>query len=105
MVTTEPGGPPKEDPVKSPKLQRKWRSPPLVLEGYTYVTYLLAENAVKTKVVHFDRLKPYHGEKSPKWVKTVLARHRDTETQYPLAQATEIVPDSEYENASDSESE
>jgi hypothetical protein len=90
---------------KSPKLQRKWKGPLLVISRYSDVTYLLAENAVKTKVVHFDRLKPYHGEKSPKWVKTVLAKHRDAKPQYPLVRNEEVNPDSEYENVSDSESE
>ena len=55
---------------KSPKLQRKWRGPHLIVERYTDVTYLVAEAATKPpKVVHFDRLKKYTGEKHPAWMR------------------------------------
>ena len=53
---------------KSPKLQRKWRGPGIVLEKYTDVTYLVAYEKTQ-KVVHFDVLKPYRGTRRPRWLR------------------------------------
>jgi hypothetical protein len=52
---------------KSPKLQRKWVGPRLIVERLTDVTYVLAESATKRKVVHFDLVKPYRGLQNPLW--------------------------------------
>ena len=55
---------------KSPKLQRKWRGPGIVLRRYTDVTYLISFET-KQRVVHFDVLKPYKGTRRPRWVKRI----------------------------------
>jgi hypothetical protein len=62
---------------KCPKLERKWKGPLLVVERYSDVTYLVAEGPTKQKVIHFDRLKKYHGEKNPTWMKTLMKERRE----------------------------
>ena len=53
---------------RAPKLQRRWKGPRLVIQRYTDVTYLIADGTGQEKVVHFDMLKAYHGEKRPRWL-------------------------------------
>ncbi|TKJ32064.1 MAG: hypothetical protein CEE38_23710, partial [Planctomycetes bacterium B3_Pla] len=54
---------------KTPKLQRRWKGPCLIVNRYTDVTYLVANGPRQPpKVVHFDRLKLYTGEKYPDWM-------------------------------------
>ena len=53
---------------RAPKLQKKWKGPRLVVRNYTDVTYLVEDEGGKAKVIHFDLLKPYRGEKRPRWL-------------------------------------
>ena len=55
-------------PGKAPKLQRRWRGPAVVIKKYSDVTYLVREKGGRERVVHFDLLKPYMGERRPRWI-------------------------------------
>ena len=46
-----------------PKFHRPWTGPWIVQKRISDVTYRIKSSDGKTKVVHFDRLKPYFGEK------------------------------------------
>jgi hypothetical protein len=53
----------------SPKLTRSWEGPYMVIHRLSDVTYRIKGGLrAKLKIVHFDRLKPYHGESVPDWV-------------------------------------
>ena len=81
---------------KSPKLQKKWRGPHMIVERYSDVTYLVAESAVKSpKVVHYDRLKKYQGNKRPVWMR----KYQRPAPEEPHGQSG----DDEYSSTSDSE--
>ena len=56
---------------KCPKLQRKWLGPMIVEAKVNNVTYKLRVSPTKTRVVHFDKLKPYLAQEVPKWVPTM----------------------------------
>ena len=58
---------------RAPKLQRKWLGPRLIVRRHSDVTYLVASGPKKApRVVHFDRLKQYNGEKHPAWMTRYL---------------------------------
>ena len=53
---------------RSPKLQRPWEGPYLVIDRLSAVTYRIQRTSrSKPKVVHFNRLKPYQGSNPPSW--------------------------------------
>ena len=57
------------DKGKSPKLQRKWKGPKLVVAKQSEVTYLVADGRRrKPRITHFYILKLYHGDKNPEWM-------------------------------------
>ena len=94
---------------RSPKLDRKWKGPFLVLERYSDVTYLVAEGLTKQKVIHFDRLKPYRGEKNPTWMKTSLRKHKENREKNgeggPALQPSRVNPVGETGEIDESEEE
>ena len=52
-----------------PKLVRSWEGPFLVIKRLSDVTYRIQRSPrAKRKVVHFDRLKPYHGTNGVNWL-------------------------------------
>ena len=53
---------------KCPKLQRKWVGPMIVEAEVNSVTYKVRISPTKSKVVHFDKLKPYQAREVPSWV-------------------------------------
>lgn len=53
---------------RCPKLQRKWHGPMLVETRVNDVTYKLRISSTETKVVHFDKLKPYLAVDVPRWI-------------------------------------
>ena len=53
---------------KCPKLQRKWIGPMVVEAKVNNVTYKLRISPTNTRVVHFDKLKPYLAREVPRWV-------------------------------------
>ena len=54
----------------SPKLQSNWQGPYFVLDCLSDVTYRIQANQKsKPKIVHFNRLKAYHAEEPPDWVR------------------------------------
>ena len=58
----------------SPKLQRFWTGPYLIVEKIGDVLYRIqASKRSKSKVVHFDRLKAYHGNEILDWTKAPSA--------------------------------
>ena len=48
----------------------------MVLERYSDVTYLIAEGPTKQKVIHFDLMKPYRGERHPVWMRKTLSEYQ-----------------------------
>ena len=55
---------------KSPKLSRSWDGPYLILKKISDMVYRIQKSSKsKPKVVHYDRLKPYHGSSAPSWLK------------------------------------
>ena len=53
----------------SPKLQKQWDGPYMVINRLSDAVYRIQKNARTTsKVVHFDRLKTYQGEKPKNWL-------------------------------------
>ncbi len=55
---------------RCPKLQFKWDGPYLVIAKLSDVVYRIQKSPQsRPKVVHFDRLKPYEGEKLNSWLK------------------------------------
>ena len=53
----------------SPKLQKKWIGPCLVVHKISDVTYRIKLGPrQKTRVVHHNRLKPHPGEDKPAWM-------------------------------------
>ena len=53
---------------KCPKLQKKWIGPAVVEARVNDVTYKLRMSPTTTRVVHFDKLKPYQPQEVPRWV-------------------------------------
>ena len=53
---------------KCPKLQPKWLGPMQVTDRLNDVTYKVRTSPNEVKVVPFEQLKPYKGDKVPKWV-------------------------------------
>ena len=52
----------------SPKLARKWKGPYTVTKKFGDVLYQIQLNPRgKPKLVHYDKLKPYHGDNKPSW--------------------------------------
>jgi hypothetical protein len=52
----------------SPKLQAKWDGPYLILDRLSTVTYRIQKTKrTKTKIVHFDKLKPFCGQLPTGW--------------------------------------
>ena len=50
------------------KLQRSWKGPYIIIEKLNNVLYKIQEGPKsKSKVVHYDKLKPYLGENKPTW--------------------------------------
>ncbi|XP_072169533.1 uncharacterized protein [Diadema setosum] len=61
----------------TPKLQRKWHGPFLITHKLSEVTFRIQKDRNgKKMVVHADKLKPYHGETIPSWLKP-SAGHTD----------------------------
>ena len=51
---------------RSPKLQRPWDGPYLILDQLNQVTYRIQKSRrAKPKVIHYNRLKPYKGNNPP----------------------------------------
>ena len=77
---------------KTPKLQKKWLGPRLIVQQFTRVTYMIADGVRKhPQVVHFDRLKLYKGDKNPAWMKNYVQ---------PTEEDDDAV-DAEFEDTSD----
>ena len=53
---------------KCPKLQPKWLGPMQVTDRLNDVTYRVKTSATELKVVPFEHLKPYRGDKVPSWI-------------------------------------
>ena len=56
---------------KCPKLQRKWVGPMIIEAKVNNVTYKLRVGPTQTRVVHFDKLKPYLAKEVPRWVNPI----------------------------------
>ena len=69
---------------RAPKLQRKWRGPCVIVEQCTDVTYRVAENEDVERIIHFDLMKPYTGEKRPRWIARVRQRIREGAARDPV---------------------
>lgn len=66
------------DPTRKPgicsKLANRWKGPYLVVKRLDDLTYLIKTSQRRPcKAVHIDRLLPYHGEVTPKWMSDVKA--------------------------------
>jgi transposase InsO family protein len=57
-----------------PKLQKKWLGPMIIEAKVNDVTYRLRTSPTHTRVVHFDKIKPYLMPEVPAWVPQVQAR-------------------------------
>ncbi|XP_028514874.1 uncharacterized protein LOC114575043 [Exaiptasia diaphana] len=63
---------PKRKKGVSPCLQLPWEGPYLVLKRISDVVYKIPNSPrSKTRIIHHDRLRPYHGEKAPTWLDDV----------------------------------
>ncbi len=61
---------PKKKKGISPKLQRPWEGPYVVLKRLSDVTFRIQKGPKTTpRVVHYNRLKKYFGENPPTWMK------------------------------------
>ena len=65
---------------RCPKLQKKWIGPMIVEAKVNNVTYKLRVSSTKTRVVHFDKLKPYLAREVPKWVSPMQDKFRELST-------------------------
>ena len=62
----------------SPKLQRRWQGPFLIIHQLSDVVYRIqAKNHGKKMVVHADRLKPYLGEPIASWIEEPTSQQID----------------------------
>jgi hypothetical protein len=59
---------------KCPKLQKKWLGPMIVETKVNDLTYKLRVSAHESKIVHFDKLKPYLADSMPRWMVPVMDR-------------------------------
>jgi transposase InsO family protein len=59
---------------RCPKLQRKWLGPMIVEARVNDVTYKLRVDAQNTRMVHFEKIKPYLALDIPRWMVPVLNR-------------------------------
>jgi len=66
---------------KCPKLQRKWIGPMVVEVQVNSVTYKLKTSPTQSRVVHFDKLKPYQAKEVPSWVSRTQDRLKELSTQ------------------------
>ena len=65
----------------SPKLQRRWEGPYLIVHRLSDVTCRIqAKKRGKMKVVHVDRLKPYIGEPPQSWLGVPLGQPSETQS-------------------------
>ena len=63
---------PKRKKGVSPCLQLPWEGPYLVLKRISDVVYKIQKSPrSKARIIHHDRLRPYHGEKTPTWLDDV----------------------------------
>ncbi|CAC5415821.1 unnamed protein product [Mytilus coruscus] len=63
----------------SPKLQCNWDGPYLILNSISDLVYRIQKlESSKPRVVHYNRLKPYHGDFDNWLIKTVI--QKDTES-------------------------
>ena len=69
----------------SPKLQKGWIGPAIIIERLGTVLYRIQEKR-KVRVMHHDQLKPYHSTDVPLWV----SRFRATMDQHPSVSSTDI---------------
>ena len=53
---------------KCPKLQPKWLGPMQVIDKLNDVTYKIKTSLTEVKVVPYEHLKPYLGDKVPNWI-------------------------------------
>ena len=64
----------------SPKLQRNWDGPYLIVDVLSYLIYKIQKSTLsKSQVVHHDRLKPYYGEVD-NWVEKQNDENQRTES-------------------------
>ena len=84
---------PKRKKGFSPKLQRPWDGPYLVVKRLSDVTYRIQRGTRSSpRVVHYNRLKPYCGENPPTWLKSsneVEQLTEEAETQ--ITPATDVI--------------
>ena len=59
-----------------PKLQKKWLGPMIIEAKVNDVTYRLKTSPTHSRVVHFDKVKPYLIPEVPGWVPQVQERIR-----------------------------
>ncbi len=59
-----------------PKLQKKWLGPYLITKKVNDVTYRIQKTQTESKVVPFDQLKPYKGDKAPDWMSEMREKLR-----------------------------
>eukprot|EP00057_Strongylocentrotus_purpuratus_P013800 XP_011668274.1 PREDICTED: uncharacterized protein LOC105440150 [Strongylocentrotus purpuratus] len=74
----------------SPKLQRRWEGPYLLIRQLSDVTCRIqAKRNGKMKVVHVDRLKPYKGEPLQSWLEASESRDAHGNEQEAPCQLTQ----------------
>jgi len=61
---------------RCPKLQKKWLGPMIVEAVLNDVTLKLRVNQSDTKVVHYDKVKPYEAREIPRWIIPIQDRLR-----------------------------
>ena len=62
---------------RCPKLQKKWIGPMIVEAKVNNVTYKLRVSPTNTRVVHFDKMKPYLAREVPRWVPSMQDKFRE----------------------------
>lgn len=79
----------------SPKLQRRWKGPFLIIHRLSDVVYRIqAKNRGKKMVVHADRLKPYLGEPLASWIEEPTSQQVDhAEEESGISQTEDLVED------------
>ena len=60
----------------SPKLQPSFVGPFLITKKYNALDYEIHLNGKQKKVVHHDKLQPYHGDRPPDWAKKLKKKFK-----------------------------
>ena len=86
----------------SPKLQRPWEGPYLVLDRLSDVTYRIQKSQrSKPRVVHNNRLKKYEGEHPPSWRQEIPQESYEDPLDITLPTIFEDKAEGEEENHQD----